>query len=140
MSRCKLLAMRNAIIAILFLVVACIAGFGQNLPAETPLRIRVSERVLDGIALKRVLPQLPCSKDTSQEKGVLTIAVLVDYDGKVKTTSPISGEPVLADCATFAIRQRQFKPYTVNGKPVQVESRVVMKFSKKRVGVVLGGQ
>lgn len=69
-----------------------------------------------------------------------TVGVLVDYDGTVKSTSPISGDPVLADVATRAIKQWQFKPFIINGEAVQVESRIVMKFSKKRAEVALGTQ
>lgn len=110
----------------------------QTVPPQTPMRIRVSERVLDGVTVKKVLPSLPCSTDSEHEKGVVTIAVLVDYDGSVKSASRQSGDTVLADCAIPAVQQWQFKPYLINGRPVQVESRVVMKFSKKRVEIVVG--
>jgi beta-lactamase class A len=106
--------------------------------SEKPTRIRVSEGVLDGIVVKKVLPTLPCSKDGAHDKGLVTTAVLVDYDGTVKTASPMSGEPELANCAIVAIKQWQFKPYFINNAPVQVESRVVLKFSKKRVEAVVG--
>ena len=113
------------------------AGSQRDAP-QIPRRVRVSERVLDGVAVKRVLPSTPCSTDPEHEKGVVTIAVLVDYDGKVRSASHLAGDPVLADCAIPAVQQWQFKPYFINDNPVQVESRVVMKFSKKRVQIILG--
>lgn len=90
------------------------------------------------IVLKKVLPRPPWSGEPAHEKGVVAIAVLVDYDGTLKSTSSISGDPVLADVAAHAIHQWQFKPFVLNGEPVQVESRIVMKFSKKRADVVPG--
>jgi periplasmic protein TonB len=122
----------------LLLFAASTATQGQIVAPQAPMRIRVSERVLDGIALKKILPSAPCSADTEHEKGIVTIAVLIDYDGKVKSASRLSGDPVLAACAIPAVQQWQFKPYVINGNPVQVESRVVMKFSKKHVQIVLG--
>jgi len=125
------------------MVAVDISPLAQDVPAEKPKpqpvdkRIRVSEGVLDNIVLKKVLPRPPWSNDKAHEKGVVTISVLVDYDGTLKSTSLISGDPVLADVATHAIKQWQFKPYVVNGEPVRVESRIVMKFSKKRADVVL---
>jgi hypothetical protein len=124
--------------SLLFLLAASITVPGQSGVPQIPMRVRVSERVLDGVAVKRVLPSIPCSTDIGHEKGVVTIAVLVDYDGKVKSASRIAGDPVLADCAIPAVQQWEFKPYFIHDKPVQVESRVVMKFSKKRVQIVLG--
>jgi len=118
--------------------IAIVLLFAASVSAQLkPTRIRVSERVLDGLAIKKTLPSPPCSKDTAHEKGVVTIAMLVDYDGKVKNASPLSGDPVLADCAIPAVQQWQFKPYLINNNPVQVESRVVMKFSKKRVELIV---
>lgn len=51
----------------------------------------------------------------------------------MKRTSTLDGDPVLAQVAIDAITQWRFKPYTIQGEPVGVESRVVMKFTKKRV-------
>ncbi len=130
--------MKLDITAIVLLFAACIAAHGQSIAPQKATRIRVSERVLDGVVLKKVLPSTPCSKDPEHEKGLVTIAVLVDYDGTVKNASLKSGDAVLADCAIAAVRQWQFKPSRINNDPVQVESRVVMKFSKKRVELVLG--
>jgi len=134
----KVLAMKNSVVFILLFSAIAIVAHGQSLASQPQMRIRVSERVLDGIAVKKILPSTPCSTDTEHEKGIVAIAVLVDYDGKVKSASLLSGDQVLADCAIPAVQQWRFKPYLINDKPVQVESRVVMKFSKKRVQVVLG--
>lgn len=86
--------------------------------------------------MKTAYPTLPCSTDKSHQKGKVTVGVLVGYDGKVKSTTPMSGDAILTECATRAISQWEFKPYLINGTPVQVESRVVMKFTAKRAEVV----
>jgi TonB family protein len=141
--RRKLLVVRNAITTFLIIVAAAISPLAQSVPTEKPKpqpadkRIRVSEGVLDSIVLKKVLPQAPWSNDKAHEKGVVTISVLVDYDGTLKSASVISGDSVLADVATQAIRQWWFKPFVINGEPARVESRIIMKFSKKRAAVVL---
>lgn len=119
-------------------VARTLANYGE--PATLPLpdmRIRVSEGILDVLAVKKVLPQPPWSQDKGHEKGVVTLTILVDYDGTVKNTSLLSGDPVLGEVAIGAIKQWQFKPYTINGQPVRVESRVMMKFNNKRASIVL---
>jgi len=90
------------------------------------------------MALKRVLPQPPWSKDNGHEKGEVTVGVLVDYDGAVKRTHVMSGDSVLGDVAENAVKQWQFRPFMLNGEPLQMDSRVVMKFSKKHAEVVVG--
>lgn len=137
---------KNSIL-IMGAVVTASCLFAQNAPSDKQptsqhmdRRIRVSERVLYDMALKRVLPQPPRSKDNGQEEGEVTVAVLVDYDGTVKTTHLMSGDPVLGDVAENAVKQWQFTPFKVNGEPVQMESRIVMKFNKKRAEVVVGAR
>jgi outer membrane biosynthesis protein TonB len=56
----------------------------------------------------------------------------------VKTTHVIYGDPVLGDIAEHAVKQWQFRPFILNGEPAQVDSRIVMKFSKKHAEVVVG--
>jgi outer membrane biosynthesis protein TonB len=48
------------------------------------------------------------------------------------------GDPVLGDVAENAVKQWQFRPFMLNGEPVQVDSRIAMKFTKKRAEVVVG--
>lgn len=139
----KVSTVKNATL-ILAAIVSATGLFAQNAPSDkspTPQhmdkRIRVSERVLNGMALKRVLPKPPWSKDKGHEEGEVIVGVLVDYDGTVKTTHVMSGDPVLGDVAENAVKQWQFTPFIVQGEPVQMESRIVMNFSKKHVELVL---
>jgi hypothetical protein len=138
------LNVKNAIL-ILAAIVAATCLFGQDVPSDKSSppqhmdqRIRVSERVLNDMALKRVLPQPPWSKDKGHEKGEVTVGVLVDYDGTVKVTHLVSGDPLLGDVAENAVKQWQFRPFILNGERVQVDSRIVMKFGKKHAEVVVG--
>jgi hypothetical protein len=67
---------KNAITAFLMMVAVAISPLGQNAPAEKPTpdkRIRVSERVLDNIVLKKVLPQPPgaTTRHTRRERLLL---------------------------------------------------------------------
>jgi len=126
-------------------VYPCTGSTAQNAAEEEELptgpvtrRTRISQGVLDLHVVHRVLPQPPWSKEKGHEQGAVTIAVLLDYDGSLKSASVVSGDPVLAAVATNAIKQWQFKPFLVDGQPFQAESLVVMKFSKKRAEVVVG--
>jgi hypothetical protein len=126
-------------------VYPCTGSTGQNAADEEELpapamarRTRISYGVLDRLVVQKVLPQPPWSSEKGHEQGDVTIAVLLDYDGSLKSSSVVSGDSVLAEIATAAIKQWRFKPFLLDGQPFQVESRVVMKFSKKRAEVVVG--
>lgn len=137
---------KNAVGVLIALVIATTL-FAQSAPPDEQSaqkhidqRIRVSERVLYDMTSKKVLPQPPWSNDKGHEKGEVTVGVLVDYDGKVKSTHVLSGDPVLGDVAENAVKQWQFRPFILNGEPVQMDSRVVLKFNKKHVEVVVGAR
>ncbi|MBZ5504964.1 MAG: energy transducer TonB [Acidobacteriia bacterium] len=69
------------------------------------------------------------------QQGVLTTEVVVDREGKVREIGTIvSDNPALADAARKAISTMRFTPYLVNGKPVQVNSRITMSFKTARPG------
>ena len=128
----------NLVATMLLLFSAAVAVNAQNVTAERPMKVRVSYQALDTFAVKKVLPSTPCSNEANHEEGTVRIAVLVDSDGTIKTARRDSGDPVLADCAIAAIRQWQFRPYILNNTPVQIESSIVVKFSKGRSEVVPG--
>jgi len=105
----------------LLLVTVPSTSQGQSVSPQTPMRIRVSERVLDGVTVKKVLQSTPCSTDSEHEKGVVTIAVLVDYDGKVKSASRLSGDPILTELNCLAISQKPpLAVYTPLARPAVI--------------------
>jgi periplasmic protein TonB len=125
--------MKSGLVIASLLLVLPVTAQNPGTPAQKPTKIRVSERVLDSVVVKKVLPTVPCGTDPKQQNGAVTIAVVISKEGKVQSTSPLAGDPVLAECAMQAIQQWEFRPYLINGTAVQVESRVVLKFSKKKV-------
>ncbi|MBV9607960.1 MAG: energy transducer TonB [Acidobacteria bacterium] len=44
----------------------------------------------------------------------------------------ISGSPLLISAAVDAVRQWQFKPYALNGAPIEVETQVTVNFVLNR--------
>jgi hypothetical protein len=74
----------------------------------------------------------PPLKDGPLE-GAVTTEVCIDRTGKVReTTSIVSQNLGLIDVARRAILAMEFKPYLVNGIPVQVVTRITMVFKTLR--------
>ena len=61
-------------------------------------------------------------------QGNVIVQVLIDKQGHVAGTKPISGHPILIQAALDAVKQWEFKPFLLNGEPAQVETAVVVKF------------
>jgi TonB family protein len=68
-------------------------------------------------------------------QGVLTTQIVVDREGIVREIGTIvSDNPALDEAAQKAISTMRFTPFLVNGKPVQVDSRITMSFKTARPG------
>jgi TonB family protein len=95
--------------------------------------------IVDELSLrKQLLQPSPITWPAVQngpQQGVLTTEVVVDREGKVREIGTIvSDNSALADAARKAISTMRFTPYLVNGKPVQVNSRITMSFKTARPG------
>jgi protein TonB len=53
----------------------------------------------------------------------------VDKEGNVSNIQLISGHPLLAPAAIDAVKQWKYKPYLLNGEPVEVETQVRVNFT-----------
>lgn len=49
-------------------------------------------------------------------------------DGTVEGIELVSGQPLLAQAAMAAVKQWRFRPQTVKGRPVEMQTRVTLNF------------
>lgn len=55
--------------------------------------------------------------------------VTIDKQGNLYRVEVISGHSVLASAAIEAVQQWKYRPYLLNGEPVEVETQVKVNFS-----------
>jgi protein TonB len=55
--------------------------------------------------------------------------VIVDKEGNVANIQLISGHPLLAPAAIDALKQWKYRPYLLNGMPVEIETQVQVNFT-----------
>lgn len=115
----------KALTVSVILVLLVITASGQQAPAK---KIRVSQGVLEGSILHKVDPQYPQEARDNRVQGDVVLRILIDEQGNVIEAKPVSGPPLLTDAAVDAMMQWKFKPYLLNGDPVQVESVFTIRF------------
>ena len=93
-----------------------------------PLRVRVSQGVSQAMLVKKVQPQYPDDARQTRIQGLVVLKALIDTDGDVKELTLVSGHPLLAPAALEAVKQWKYKPYKLNGTPVEVETQVSVAF------------
>ena len=75
------------------------------------------------------LPSYPLLTGAMAVRGSVLLQALIAADGAVEELRVISGPTILVSAARQAVQQWRFKPYLVNGKPVETYARVTVNFS-----------
>jgi protein TonB len=95
-------------------------------------RIRVPTRVAEANLIHDVPPQYPPEAGRARIEGSVVLMAVIDKDGTVKDVRVESGLALLAQAAIDAVKQWRYKPYLIDGEPVEVDSRITINFSLSR--------
>jgi protein TonB len=95
----------------------------------TPQRVRVSQGVTQGMVLHRVQPSYPPLARQARIQGSVVLQAEISKDGSIQNLHLISGHPMLAPSAIEAVKQWKYKPYILNGEPVEVETTITVNFT-----------
>jgi TonB family protein len=79
--------------------------------------------------IHRVEPRYPESAKAQHLQGNVVLDAQVLGDGTVGNISIVRGDPLLVEAATQAVKQWKFEPSTVDGKPVDREERITVRFT-----------
>ena len=75
-----------------------------------------------------VKPAYPAHVDPKAMTEGVIVQVTIDKQGLPKDLRVTEGAPELAEPVLNAIRQWRWRPYKLNGGPVEIESNVYVKF------------
>jgi len=95
----------------------------------TPQRVRVSSGVQSGLLIRKVNPAYPPLARQARIQGVVLLQAEISKDGNIINLQLISGHPMLAPAAIEAVKQWKYKPYLLNGEPVEVETQIQVNFT-----------
>jgi periplasmic protein TonB len=106
------------------------AGAITNLPKiAAPTRVRVSSGVQSGLLVRKVPPSYPPLARQARIQGTVILQAQISKNGDIENLQLISGHPMLAPAAIEAVKQWKYKPYLLNGEPVEVETQVQVNFT-----------
>jgi protein TonB len=95
----------------------------------TPQRVRVSQGVTQGLVIRKIQPTYPPLARQARIQGQVVLQAEISKDGAIQNLRLISGHPMLAPAAIEAVKQWRYKPYFLNGEPVEVETQITVNFS-----------
>ena len=95
----------------------------------TPQRVRVSQGVSAGIAGAEGAADLSAPGAAGPHPGYGGVEAVIGKDGSIENLTLVSGHPMLAPAAIEAVKQWKYKPYLLNGEPVEVDTEVLVNFT-----------
>jgi periplasmic protein TonB len=108
-----------------------IGGVGGAPPPPKPAqqRIRQGGAVQAAMLVNRVQPQYPPLARQTRISGTVRLHAIISKDGSVQQLEVLSGHPLLVQAALDAVRQWKYRPTTLNGEPVEVDTTIDVIFS-----------
>jgi protein TonB len=61
-------------------------------------------------------------------QGEVMLHAVIGRDGTIASLQVVRGHPLLAPAAVAAVREWRYRPYTLNGEPVEVETFITVRF------------
>src|SRR5580692_8782570 len=95
----------------------------------TPQRVRVSAGVTSGLLVKKVQPVYPPLARQARIQGTVLLRAQISKDGSIENLQLVSGHPMLVQSALDAVKQWKYKPYLLNGEPVEVDTEIQVNFT-----------
>jgi len=97
----------------------------QRAPQQT---LRISQGVSEGMVLKRVQPVYPAQARQMRLEGRVELQANISQSGSISGIKQLSGDQVLGRAAIDAVRQWKYKPYYLNGQPIEIQTQITVNF------------
>jgi protein TonB len=105
------------------------SGPAPVVKAAAPKKIAVSAGVIAGNKLSGATPTYPAIAKAARIQGTVVLQATISKTGTIENLRVISGPPMLQSSAMEAVRGWRYKPYLLNGEPVEVETQVNVIFN-----------
>jgi periplasmic protein TonB len=89
----------------------------------------VSRGVSEGLLIHQVKPTYPHLAVITHTQGEVILQAVIGRNGTIQNLHVISGHPMLIKAAVDAVQQWRYRPYMLNGEPVDVETQVRVTFT-----------
>jgi protein TonB len=91
--------------------------------------LSISSGVMAGNLLQKTVPQYPAIPKIARIQGIVVLQATISKAGLIQNLRVISGPAMLQQAALDAVRTWRYKPYLLNGEPVEVETTVNVVFN-----------
>ena len=100
-------------------------------PRPTLAQTRISQGVSQGLLIKRVQPRYPAGALATHIEGAVQIEATISKEGFVINPKVLRGDRMLATAALEAVRQWRYKPYYLDGAPLEIQTEITINFKAR---------
>ncbi len=98
-------------------------------PTPAPTRpLRVSQ-IAEANIVQRVQPQYPQIARMAGLQGAVRLRAIISKTGTIENLTVMGGPPMLIAAAVDAVKQWRYRPYLLNGEPIEVETEITVNFT-----------
>jgi protein TonB len=94
-------------------------------PIARPPRI---SHMMEGNLIYRVQPVYPALARQARIQGEVVLFAVISREGVIERLQVLSGHPMLVPAALEAVRRWRYRPYVLNGEPIEVDTQVTVNF------------
>jgi TonB family protein len=97
-------------------------------PKPAPGSLRISQGVSQGLVVRKVAPAYSSMALQLHKEGAVELMATISKDGSVTGVKVLSGDLMLANSAVEAVKQWKYRPYLLNGEPVEIQTQITVNF------------
>jgi len=101
-------------------------------PQPTLQTLNISQGVSQGLLVKKVSPVYPANAVRLRTEGTVELMATISKSGDITHIKILSGESQLSKAAEDAVKQWKYRPYLLNGEPVEIQTQVTVNFKLPR--------
>jgi periplasmic protein TonB len=107
-------------------------GHGPAVSVVTPKPqagpLRISSGLSEGMLLAPIRPVYPPIARAAGVQGTVVVEAVISKAGVIESLHIVSGPMMLQNAALEAIREARYRPYRLNGEPVEVQTTITVNF------------
>jgi len=96
----------------------------------SPRLVTISGAVAQGFLLHQIPPEFPSAAKGVRTSGTVVIEAVIAKDGHIRDARLGAGATVFEGAALEAVRRWRYRPYLLNGEPVEVETTINLVFGR----------
>jgi protein TonB len=94
--------------------------------------VSVSSRAEEVLLIRKTMPVYPPIAIAAHTEGTVTLAATISKAGTIENLRVVGGPPLLQRAALDAVSTWRYRPYLLDGQPVEVETTVNVVFTLNR--------